>query len=185
MTESSDTFLYEPLDELLSSSGAVMGAAEFHGLLVGALCAGAESAQWQQLASDSLDVPGELPDSLAIMTGELYNLFKQQLAARDYKFQLLLPSLEVELVLSTRALGEWVTGLLAGLGAIGGQKLALSEECQELLEDMVAITQISHDTEGSEEDLIEVVEYVRVAVFTLYEEIVTGRNPPADAPLIH
>jgi len=172
MSQSNSASLYEPLDQLLTSYGAIIGASEFHGLLVGALCCGANVERWLTIAEDNLDIPEQVPAPLQMAGKEMYGVFDKLLAQRDYEFQLLLPPLEVELELSTRCLGEWVTGFLSAMGESGIKADQLSRDSQELLGDMAAIAQISIEGESdSEQDLIEVVEYVRVAVFSLYEEL--------------
>lgn len=185
MNQSAGYFLYEPLDQLLTSTGAVIGAAEFHGLLVGALCADAAEDDALALVNRNLDIPEGTPEPVDVAARELLQVTQKQLAARDFQFQLVLPPPEVEMALSVRALGDWVVGFLAALGEIGIPVAEIGADARELLEDMAAIAQISQDEESSDEaDLIEVVEYVRVAVFNLYEDILRAKRGPKP-PVIH
>ncbi|BFM09472.1 UPF0149 family protein [Halioxenophilus aromaticivorans] len=180
---SDESNLYEPLDSLLTNYGSIMGASEYHGLLVGAICCGADETTWLALAEDNLDLPEATPESLTVAGKEMYAVFNKQLAERDFQFQLLLPPVEVELSLSARCLGEWVTGFLAALGEQGVRADKLTEDTKELLNDMAAIAQISIEGDsGSDQDFIEVVEYVRVAVFSLFEELTQGGEK---APTVH
>ncbi len=181
---SQDSNLYEPLDNLLANYGSIMGASEYHGLLVGALCCGADESTWLGLAQDNLDLPEETtPEPLAVAGKEMYSVYHKQLTERDFQFQLLLPPVEVELALSARCLGEWVTGFLAALGEQGVRADQLHEDAKELLNDMAAIAQISIEGDtGSDQDFIEVVEYVRVAVFSLYEDLTQSGE---QAPTLH
>lgn len=179
MNQKNTPNLYQPLDDLLNGFGAIMGAAEYHGLLIGAICCGAKESDWQTIAENNLDIPNQVPEALVAAGKEMYAVYHKQLSERDFQFQLLLPPIEVELSLSTRCLGEWVTGFLAALGEHGIQSDQLPTDSQELLTDMAAIAQISIDSEGdNEQDFIEVVEYVRVAVFSLYEDLTHSGGAP-------
>ena len=179
-----ETNLYEPLDNLLANYGSIMGASEYHGLLIGALCCGADEAQWLALVQDNLDLPEDtVPEPLDVAGKEMFGVYRKQLAERDFQFQLLLPPVEVELALSARCLGEWVTGFLAALGEQGVRADQLNDDAKELLIDMAAIAQISIEGEsGSDQDFIEVVEYVRVAVFSLYEDLTSSGE---QTPTVH
>lgn len=178
--------LYEPLEQLLAEHDAVIGASEFHGLLVGTICAQQSPEQWLDTAKESLDVPGEVPKVLTATASELFQLFQQQLSSRDYQFQLVLPPLEVEMPLLIRALSDWVAGFLAGFASVDLKNHSLSEDCKELLQDLAAISQLATDDQAAQlDDLIEILEYVRVAVFNVYEDIAQLLDHPNRKPVIH
>lgn len=183
MSQENDPNLFEPLDQLLTSLGSIMGASEYHGLLIGAICCQASETEWLALAQNNIDIPDAMPESLSVAGKELYGVYRKQLAERDFQFQLLLPPPEVELSLSARCLAEWITGFLAALGERGIQGDQLNADAQELLSDLAAIAQISIENKsGDERDMFDVVEYVRVAVFSLYEDL---RQPDDKNPTLH
>ena len=186
MSDAASGNLYQPLDDLLNEYNAVVSVPELHGLLIGSLCAHQSSEQWLQLAQESLDIPGEFPEVLQVTANELFQLYQKQLSARDYQFQPLLPPMEVELSLLVRSVSDWVTGFLAGLAAVDWSDLKMGEDSKELLQDLAAISQVVNDDQdgaGELQDLVEILEYVRVAVFNLYEDIAQFN---ADAkPVIH
>ena len=92
----------------------------------------------------------------------------------NYEFSPLLPADNDPIALRTQALCLWCQGFLFGL-SIGGLKTldALSEASQEIVEDFSAIAQLEEQHENGEAEetaYMELVEYLRVAMFTLVDE---------------
>ena len=84
------------------------------------------------------------------------------------------------------ALAQWCSGFLAGLGSSGDETLkAMSDEANDALKDMQQISTADvTDTAESEEDEIayaEIVEYVRIVVLMIREDL----RGPEDLDLIH
>ncbi len=93
-----------------------------------------------------------------------------------------------------RALSEWCHGFLTGFGSVDHQgKREISEEAEEMLHDLADIVQIQADDEddepSAEADYMEVTEYVRVVVSSLYFEFAaeqdTAVDPSTTAPVSH
>jgi uncharacterized protein YgfB (UPF0149 family) len=176
MATSDNASLYDPLEQLLQTADAAIGASQWHGLLLGCLCAGLDESAWLEVSNKYLDIPGESPETIAVAASELHRAVTVQLKAQDYGLRLLMPP--ADLVLQTRLLSEWVEAFLWALGAAQG--LSWSQESLEVLEDFEAIANIT-EADGDEEDLFEVTEYVRLAVYQLFGE----QNPAGEPGTVH
>ena len=77
----------------------------------------------------------------------------------------------------------WVRGFLEGLAlAAKGQLKTAESDIQELLRDLVAISQIddqAEDSEDGEKEINEIIEYVRIGVVTVFAEF-NGQEEPED-----
>ena len=90
------------------------------------------------------------------------------LDAEDLSFAPLLPDDDDPIADRVEALGEWCASFLAGLGAVAHTDLDETEA--EVLDDFVALSSVDPDVgedEEAERQLVELVEYVRVAVLSL------------------
>ena len=106
------------------------------------------------------------------------------------QFDLLLPPDEEPLAVRTAALAEWCQGFLYGLGAGGiPDARRLEGDAGELVRDFAEISRASvgssEDQEADENAYGELVEFVRVGVQLLFEELGSARAqvPAAPAPL--
>jgi len=169
---------FHDLDETLRRAGAACDAAESHGTLCGALCAGLDSdAPWLEHILDQATGTPEAQRRCREALTALRDSTHGQLAGGSLEFAPLLPDDELSLADRTDALSEWCQGFLYGIGLAGDRlKLEeLSEECGEILKDISQISQAGFEGDGaSDEDetaYAEIVEYVRMGVQLLYEEL--------------
>ena len=178
--------VFQDLDETLRRAGAACDAAESHGMLCGALCAGLDNDRpWIDHILDEAGGSTEAQRACRRDLSALRDSTHALLAGGSLEFAPVLPDDATGLADRTDALGEWCQGFLFGLG-LAGTRLKpeeLSEETNEVLKDLGQIAQAGFEgEEESEEDEIaytEVVEYVRVGVQLLYEEL---RAPAEIAP---
>lgn len=146
---------------------------EMHGALCGWLAGGGASVrQWpaQVLVDDALATPaeGSALDRLRLASAA-------QLADRSFNFELLLPDSDASLAERSGALFDWCRGFLGGFGLSGGGRVALSEEGNEALADIAKLAAARPQDDGDEEDeaaLVEIEEFVRVAVLLLHGDCV-------------
>lgn len=182
---SQPTSAYMAFMQLLTSQGQHFSPAELHGLLVGHSCAGAGFAPqaWLDNAAQLFD--GDIPASLQPALTGLQDMLKTEISADDcMAITLLLPGDDDSLPARSQALGQWCQGFLSGFGSsIGDRKL--SAEAREILEDYVAVAQISSgddEEEGGEAadetSFMEVSEYLRMTAVFLFTEC----NTPAPTP---
>ncbi len=179
---------FPDLDETLRRAGAACDAAESHGTLCGALCSGADAdGAWIDHILDEASGPAEVQDACRRMLRTLCDETRGLLRSGTLEFTPLLPDDETGLADRTDALSEWCQGFLYGMGLAGARFKPdeLSEETGEVLKDIGQISQAGFEGEDSEEDetaYTEIVEYVRVGVQLLYEELQAPQPvmPPSD-----
>lgn len=178
---------YEILDEALKSAGAAMGAAESHGILCGKLAVqhGFGEEDWVR---DVMEGTGKVADSgCRESLTAIYRDTRDQFDDQDMPFQPLLPGDNAALEQRVEALGEWCRGFGVGLALSGltSKCLArLSDQSREFLDDLNQIVQVSSDVEESDEsetNYVELLEYVRVGVLLLFEEF----RPKSPQPTLH
>lgn len=177
---------FSELEDTLSRAGSACGPAECHGTVCGVLCVGADGdGAW--LAHLLEEAAGREADITAGRRAllELRDTTRALLDAGTLEFTPLLPDDEISLAERTASLGEWCQGFLYGMGLAGDrlQVDALPDEAGEVLRDMGQIAQAGFegdaDDDADEAAYAEIVEYVRVGVQLLYEELQPGTMPPA------
>ncbi len=170
----------EQLDEVLPGGQT----AAIQGLMCGMIVGGArrlEGAGWQALR-DLAAMPDEQPPE------SLRAIFEAQFAALEseaFGLDLALPEDAVHCSQRVEALAEWCRGFIEGLIAVAPRILNEHEDIADLVQDLMKIGEVSPDVEGSEEDerhLLELTEFVRVAVTDAYLTLAKLRQPgPAGA----
>ncbi|MNE18450.1 hypothetical protein D3C80_1114900 [compost metagenome] len=178
---------YNAFATLLSAGGHPVSPAELHGLLLGRSCAGAgfEVDGWLADAAQLLEV--EPSDNVRNALTGLQEMVKGELTGDDIAVVLLLPGDDQPLTERATALGQWCQGFIAGFGLNAGGK-ELSAEAQEVLQDLVAISQVQdalEESEDGESDYMEVMEYLRVAPLLLFTELNKGVEAAPAKPSLH
>jgi hypothetical protein len=177
-----------PLDhtslvQQLDAAELPITAAEVHGIVTGALCAGIPASEWRTL------ILGRAPagEAVATLLATVYAQTATQLDGDELDFAPLLPDEDESLTQQAEGLSEWCRGFLLGFGSgrrstasipggvgFGRRPLpALSDEAREVLDDMQQLTELDPETEEDEEAaraLAELAEYLRVGVQLVYEE---------------
>jgi uncharacterized protein len=183
MAAASRTF--DELQRALVQSRALTDAAEAHGTLVGSLCASACSlADWLAEILPDGRAETDAADSLRAV----FESTADALLDGSLGFQPLLPSDDEPIGDRTLALGEWCQGFLYGLGTGVAVTDAsqLPGDAAEVLRDMTEITHVDvdpeDDLESNEEAYAELVEFVRVGVQLLYDQLQAARTPRIGAP---
>lgn len=153
--------------------GLASPAPELHGALCGWLAGGGES-------SDAWLSKVLVDDQLAgVASGgaleALRRTSESQLEDRSFDFTLLLPDTDAAIEVRSGALFDWCRGFLGGFGLAAGDRAKLSDEGSEALEDIARLAAAQPQEEGDEEDeeaLVEIEEFVRVAVLLLHGDCV-------------
>ncbi len=170
---------FELLANMYSRYSAINHPSELHGLLAGSLCGGKRPTleQWKEnvVAHMGVELAGNDIDFDSQLLTDILRETLVQLESSSFEFELMLPDDEYSLGERIEALGVWARGFLEGLALSAGSRLMkLDPELQELMRDLVAITQIEENIDASEEaerECMEVAEFVRVAALTLYAEL--------------
>jgi uncharacterized protein YgfB (UPF0149 family) len=153
---------------------ALAEAAEAHGMLCGCLCsaAGYSFEDWLR----EILPAGRADPQVAETLRDVYAPTLAALEQPDMGFEPLLPSDAQPIDGRTTALAQWCQGFLYGLGA--GRipdASSLPGEVGEIVRDFAELTRAGVD--GAE-----LVEFVRVGVQLLFEELEAARRAPAPAP---
>ncbi|MEW8015500.1 MAG: UPF0149 family protein [Candidatus Sedimenticola endophacoides] len=178
---------YERLEHSLGTAGVEEGAAQVHGLLCGLLCVDIERPLERLLGEVMPDASaGELSvQECRVALGEIQDQTREALAGPGFGFAPLLPPEGWPLTERAGALAEWCQGFLYGIGLAGPlDPETLSREAREVLNDLAEITRIDLDALGGDDEeqeqeeqaLTEIVEFVRVAVLLLREELIHDRQ---------
>lgn len=195
---------YATLGMALDGLGSVLTVSELHGGFCGALCAGGAgvASAWledQVRESESrADTVQTARDILRVVELETW----RALASSDLEFTPLLPEDDLPLDERVTELALWCHGFLSGL-ALGDLSLAdgssraskdphadsgLEARREEIIKDFAEISRAGLNAEERSEptdadfNLAEIIEYVRVSVQILFEEIGAARADEAGLP---
>lgn len=155
--------------------GLMNSPGEFHGMVTGRVCSGAELNDAE--VASLLDVLERSENGshevVSSLIEALWAITARDLSESNFGFQLLLPDEGFSLVQRSAELGRWCQGFLLGL-VLGEKAVEYSDDTQEVIRDLSAIAQIAADNEeqaeGTESDFFEVSEYVRLAAINVFLE---------------
>ena len=179
---------YADIQSVLTDERALADAAEAHGTLSGCLCAG-EGYRFEDWLLEILPEGRAQPLAGATLR-ELYSETAGSLRAPDMEFDLLLPEEAQSIDARATALAQWCQGFLYGLGSGPVQDAAsLPGDLGEIVRDLTEISRVGVDIaqteESNENAYVELVEFVRVSVQVIFEELEPMRATPSSpgAPL--
>jgi uncharacterized protein YgfB (UPF0149 family) len=174
-TEAADT---------LQSANTTVAIAEAHGCLCGAVCA-ADDYSLERWVDELFDESTASADSAEIgAVGDLLRVLHadtlRALRGDSMEFLPFLPDDDLPLARRAEILAQWCQGFLYGYGSVGNERLPkLSREAEEALRDLSQISRASagesEPTEEDESDYAEIIEYVRVSVQLLFDELAPHR----------
>ncbi len=175
---------YADVKLVLYRESAPVDAAECHGVLCGMLCARGSMPLDAWLNEFLEEQASCSADSISALR-QLYDGTLEDLLSEDLDFLPYLPRDDSPLHERTQALASWCQGYLYGLGAGGiGRRSALPDNTRELMDDFTALAQAETGS-GSAEELermyMELVEFVRVGVLLIQEEL----QPVQRSPHVH
>lgn len=158
-------------------------AAEAHGCLVGALCTTQHYPMERWLEEIIPDEDRRVDDDSQQALRLLYADTLNALRGEEMDLELLVPGDEVALDARAGGLSQWCQGFLYGFGSTGQapKQDDLPANVTEILSDLTHIGRASVEIEGDadneseEEAYAEVVEYVRVGVQLIHDELVPAQ----------
>ena len=177
------TASYDEIQRVLADERSMTDAAEAHGTLVGALCT-TSTYRFEDWLQEILPEGRAQPVSTAALRG-LYFLTTETLAGAEMSFEPLLPEDAQPLDERAAALSQWCVGFLYGLGSGSIQDLSkLPGEVGEVVRDFDELTRVGVGSGESEEEnegaYVEIVEFVRVGVQLVFEELESVRERSTD-----
>lgn len=169
----------------MADSRALTEPAEAHGSLAGALCAtdGYHVDDW--LAEILPEGAAQGPAGRSLR--DLYDQTRTALAGMQMQFELLMPDDDEPIEARAAALTSWCNGFVYGLGSGGAADPEhLPGDAGEIVRDLAQITLAGVDeregAEANEAALAELVEFVRVGVQVVFEELGPLRQPRQARP---
>ena len=169
---------YIELNQVLMKTSFKMHPSQVHGLICGILCAGTteEGKLKSEIAWESLVTGNKKTAQAHALLQTLYEVSAKQIRDFLFEFNLLLPNDEAGLPARAEALTLWCQGILTGLKLvqipIEGRE---ASEVTEAINDLIEIAKMSYENvvENEEDELAyeELVEYVRMAVILIYQDL--------------
>ena len=176
--------------------GSMLSPSQLQGHLFGQLAVGFSLSTdiWLEQAVQQIEgVEAPAPEEQQRLI-DMFNACQDLMVQGNLDVQLMLPDDETELSQRVECLGFWCQGFLAGFAYAGKQKQqskgqqTYTEVVAEALADIAAIAQIglaeTDDSEQSEGDFFEVLEYVRLAAMNIYLECVAPVDNKPNTPEI-
>lgn len=161
---------FDQISDVLLSSHSPYSTAETHGIICGMICGDEQTNGYTSWIKHPL---AKLDSDNALKT--LFHETSIQLEAVNFNFSLLLPSDEFPLEIQAESLLQWCEGFLSGLKFSGINLNSPPQEIQEILNDVMDISladPYNLDTQQlTEEDFIELLEYVRMATLFIFTEL--------------
>jgi len=172
---------YTEIQHALSEAHSLADAAEAHGTLAGSLCA-TGGYRFEDWLAEILPEGEAGPQETDALRG-LFERTAGALGGLEMEFAPLLPHDEEPLDARATALGQWCQGFLYGLGSSSLSDIkGLPGDVGEVVRDLSEITQVGVDAEegleSNEGAYAELVEFVRVGVQLVFDELEPLRDSP-------
>jgi uncharacterized protein len=163
--------LYQDINAIIAKNDAELSVAESHGMAAGMLCANnrIEPEFWLREIMQDIDVIS-IEDKTVLM--DLFQQTKDLLCNDEFSFALLLPAENFPLYDQIVALRQWCHGFLFGIGTTSAT-VNWTKDSRDVMKDIAEFTKLEAETEGedSENDFMEITEYLRAAVIFLHTEL--------------
>lgn len=166
---------FAEVERAVEALGSTMTAAEGHGYMCGALCTDADASfdRWlvEVAPPESLPLAIELQEPLRLLAADT----ERALRGDDMEFEPFLPDDAAALGQRTVALAEWCQGFLYGFSSGATRPAQWPQNVSEILQDITQISRVETDVgepdEEDEQSYSDVVEFVRVGVQLIYDEL--------------
>lgn len=174
---------FAEVQRAVEALGSTMTAAEGHGYMCGALCTNTRATfeRWlEEVAGDaSAPVAPDIQEPLRLLAADT----ERALCGDEMEFEPFLPDDDVTLAKRTVALSEWCQGFLYGFSSGAVRAAQWPQNVGEILRDITQISRVETDVgeagEEEEQSYTDVVEFVRVGVQLLFDELQGLRQNPA------
>ena len=172
------------LDEALENCNSGRNGVQAHGLLCGYIMTHGLKGHDMWLHRMFENSSNEKGDKYKYIFDDLFIKTWQQLEGRQSEFELFLPGDDRGLLTRAKAIGSWCDSYLHGLiSSVTTEKLKKAinrEPTSILIKDLLEMTKATigeeDDDETNERSYAELVEYTRIAVQLIFEELDESRN---------
>lgn len=177
---------YQTINKIFQKYETDLTSAEAHGLATGLLCIESkiETSAWlDELFPEEVVLVDE--DKTVLI--ELFEQTRKLLGGEDdmFRYNLFLPGDDEPLAEQLAAVSFWCEGFLFGLGYARSES-SWPGETNEIMKDVVEFTKLDSELDEEEMDedeineheaaLIEIQEYLRVAVMMIRDQLMTETN---------
>lgn len=175
---------FDELSGQLVKMKTSLGPSEIQGVVLGMMCGSPSTPDPQalvQLITQEIHHHGlgqgtSMSPEMEQMLVDLIKNTEKSLKQEDFSLVLFLPDQEEALEDRTHALALWCRGFLYGIGLSVREKTTLEQpEIKEAIMDIMQISHLEDEGEESlenEKALMELQEYIKVAVLLMYQELV-------------
>ncbi len=173
MHDISNTEYYDEIAAIMDVCGRPAHACYLQGHWCGmSIGVDITKTSWLRLFEDEFLPNRPLPAEDQSLIESMIEWTQASMNTGDYDFQLMFPADDIEFQDRAEALVSWLEGFIAGFGISGIENQHLDAQSKEILEDMISISRLDTDlteAETGERELMELYEYVRLCVLTLFE----------------
>lgn len=181
---------FAQLSEALSDYPGIDSASFLQGMLTGLMVgdSGVKESAWMKLVLEEAGIK-KVKERFLIELHQMYLATEAGLNGSGFELDFCLPDEQESLIFRAMMLGQWVEGFLYGLGLTGYNQQKLTKDSSELLRDFADISGIEMSglealegeaLEEAEADMMQLMEYVKIGVLTLNEDI----NPVEGQPIM-
>ena len=183
---------FEQVNEALAPYPELESASFIQGMLIGLICGDndIEEAVWVKKLIEEAEIKS-VKESFLKVLDEVFQETNKGLNGSGFELPFCLPDDGESLVFRAAMLGQLCEGVIYGLGLVGALNEAenkLPTNVRELVKDLGQIARIDIDSlnsledisDAEESDFMELVEFVKVGVLTINEEL----NPSTAAPIM-
>lgn len=188
---------FDQIQEALAPYPELESPSFIQGMLIGLICGDndIEESVWIKKLLEEAQAKS-VKESFLRALDEMFQSTNKGLNGSGFELTLCLPEDNETVAVRALMLGQLCEGFIYGLGLIGrgGEQDKLSRDVQEILSDFGSIAQIDVEglakdetsAEAEEDDLMQLVEFVRVGMLMVNEELNPTQAPPimdeADTP---
>lgn len=177
---------FDQMNEALKAHPELESPSFLQGMLVGLMCGDSDlkEAAWIKRILEEAGVKS-VKESFLILLHELYLESDKTLNGSGFELTMCLPEENEDLPWRAAMLGQWCEGFLYGMGLAGQSEQKLKGDVAELFRDFGDIARIEIDGldeagEQEESDFMELIEFVKIGVLTINEEL----NPVEGSPIM-
>ncbi len=163
---------YNELNQVLTDNQVEINPSEIHGMICGILSGNnKKSIPWEEYVAGAKN-----PKKIHEILQALLEATQKQLDEFLFELELLLPPDNDSLALRAESLTLWTQGYLTGLKlADVPLRKRKPSDVTEAINDLIEISKMNYDTVAANEEdetaYVELVEYIRMAVIMIYEEL--------------
>lgn len=162
---------YSTFEQWLLAADIDFSTSFAHGLLTAYCCKHSRRVDWPEILIPHFDKMNLSHKELVKQCQAFQQEISDQLADENFSFQLFLDEQAESLRAEVLSLREWVSGYWMGLQNLSLPPQAIEAQSLEFMKDLPKIVSVSlpdEDDSGTVADLVELQEYCRVGVVSLF-----------------